>query len=147
MTIEVDMAPTKTPNTPRGTIRGASSYNVVNFTIRAVPLPRNILEFLLDNILVLKRLQQETDKSAEQNHESDNDTEEDELNQEGVDTQGDLYRKPTVKPEQYWDVLREKCKEAGAEWKGIVDKIQAFGPRRAGGCMLIDARKDIIPNS
>ncbi|KAF8635904.1 hypothetical protein AX15_000083 [Amanita polypyramis BW_CC] len=147
-----DMAPTKTPNALRGTIRGASSYNVVNFAIRAVPLPRNIVDFLLDNILILKRLQRErkvkeTGRSSEKNHESEQDNEEDELYQEGVDTQGDFHRTPIVKPEQYWDTLQEKLKEASAEWEGVVDKIWAFGPRKAGGCMLIDARKDVIPNS
>ncbi len=143
------MAPTKTPNVPRGTIRGASSNNVVNFSIRAVPLPRVILDFLLDNILTLKKLQQErkakeTDKSAEHTHEPEDDVE---LDIAGVDTQGDLYRKPTVKPEQFWNVLQEKCKEAGPEWSGQIDRIWAFGPHRAGGCVLIDTRRDVIPNS
>lgn len=140
-----DMAPTKTPNAPRGTIRGASSNNVVNFSIRAVPLPRVILDFLLESILTLKKLQQErkakeTDKSAEPEDDV-------ELDIIGLNTQGDLYKKPTVQPEQFWVALQEKCKEAGPEWSGQVDRIWAFGPHRAGGCILIDGRRDVIPNS
>ncbi|KAF8349218.1 translation elongation factor 2 [Amanita rubescens] len=131
-----DMAPTKTPNVPRGTIRGASSNSVVKFSIRAVPLPRVVLDFLLDNILTLKKIQQErkakeTDKSAEHTHEPEDDDVE-------LDISG---------PEQFWNVLQEKCREAGSEWVGQVDRIWAFGPHRAGGCVLIDARRDVIPNS
>ncbi|KAF7768579.1 hypothetical protein Agabi119p4_7822 [Agaricus bisporus var. burnettii] len=50
-------------------------------------------------------------------------------------------RNPSVKPEQFWDALQDKCKEVGGEWEGITDKVWAFGPQRAGGCLLIDARK------
>ncbi|KIL67943.1 hypothetical protein M378DRAFT_9192 [Amanita muscaria Koide BX008] len=142
-----DMAPSKTPNAPRGTIRGASSHSVVVFTIRAVPLPRTILDFLLDNILILKKLQLErkvkvTNKNAEQHREPEKNSEE-ELFKEDVDHQGDFYRKPTVKPEEFWEALQEKCKNAGPDWEDIADKIWAFGPHRAGGCILIDARKDV----
>lgn len=142
------MASTKTPNAPRGTIRGASSNNVVNFSIRGVPLPRLIVDFLLDNILALKKLQQErkakeTDNIVEHTHELEDDV----LDHHGVDTHGGLHRKQTVQPEQFWNVLREKFTEAGPEWDGQVDKIWTFGPHSAGGCVLIDARKDVIPNS
>lgn len=143
------MAPTKTPNALRGTIRGVSSNNVVNFSIRAVPLPRIIVDFLLDNILALKKLQQEkkakeTNKSVEHARELEDDVG---LLHNGVDTQGDLHVKHSVQPEQFWNVLREKFAEAGPEWDGQVDRIWTFGPHSAGGCVLIDARKDIIPNS
>jgi len=40
--------------------------------------------------------------------------------------------------------LEEVCKKAGGDWdKGIVDRIWAFGPLKAGGCLLIDARKNV----
>lgn len=51
------MAPTKTPGAPRGTIKGTSSQNVVKFTLRAVPLPSPILQYILENADILKRLQ------------------------------------------------------------------------------------------
>lgn len=142
------MAVTKTPSAPRGTIRGASSNNVVNFSIRAVPLPRIIVDFLLDNILALKKLQQErkakeTNKSVEHVRELEDDV----GLHNGVDTQGDLHTKHSVQPEQFWNVLREKFSKAGLEWDGQVDKIWTFGPHSAGGCVLIDARKDVMPNS
>ncbi|KAF8630859.1 hypothetical protein AX17_005218 [Amanita inopinata Kibby_2008] len=146
-----DMAPTKTPNAPRGTIRGVSSHNVVNFSIRATPLPRVILDFILDSISVLKSLQRERRVKELKIQSDDQDQEEteqeEEFNQESFDIQGDFHRKPTVKPEQFWDTLRQKCKEVGTEWEEIIDRIWAFGPHRAGGCILVDARKGGTPNS
>src|SRR6267142_2024842 len=50
------MAPPKTPGHPRGTVHGASFQNLVTFTIRAVPIPDIIVEFLRSNLTVIKRL-------------------------------------------------------------------------------------------
>ncbi|RDB18085.1 Ribosome assembly protein 1 [Hypsizygus marmoreus] len=138
-----DMAPTKTQNAPRGTIHGVSSLSIVKFTIRASPLPRPILDFILQNIVVLKKLQQERNAKDSQ------ETQDKELAEEqsGVDIHGDIVRKPSVSPEQFWDALHSICKEAGGEWVDVVDRIWAFGPQKAGGCLLIDARKSAIPFS
>ncbi|KAH7910847.1 P-loop containing nucleoside triphosphate hydrolase protein [Hygrophoropsis aurantiaca] len=133
-----DMAPQKTPSALRGTIKGASSQNMVTFTIRAVPLPEGILRFILQNLTTLRILQQgrQTNK-ASANVEADVPIEGDQIG-----TQGDIELTPSVKPEQFWDVLQETCKSEGGEWSGITEKIWAFGPQGAGGCMLIDARKN-----
>lgn len=129
------MAPPKTPNAPRGTIKGSASQDLVRFTIRAVPLHKDILQFILDNIVTLKKLQQER-KTGETLSE-----EEAEGIEEGANIHGDVVRRPSVRPEQFWDALDETCKAARGEWEGIVDRIWSFGPQRAGGCLLIDARK------
>ncbi|TFK40717.1 P-loop containing nucleoside triphosphate hydrolase protein [Crucibulum laeve] len=131
-----DMAPNKTSGASRGTIRSVSALNIVTFTIRASPLPRLILDFVLDNIVTLKKLQYER-RMQQQGQEK---ATEEEVH-EGIDVYGDIVRKPTVKPENFWNALKEKCKEAGGEWEDITDRIWAFGPQNAGGCMLIDARK------
>lgn len=129
------MAPTKTPGAPRGTIKGASTQNIVSFVIRASPIPASLLEFILDNVATLKKLQHDRKLGQE------GEIEEAEEEESVVDKYGDVVRKPSVKPEQFWDVFRSKCKEVGGEWEGIVEKVWAFGPQRAGGCLLIDARK------
>jgi ribosome assembly protein 1 len=92
-----------------------------------------LLKFILDNTVTLKKLQH--DGEARQEGKNDDDEEE-----ESVDKYGDIPRKPSVKPEQFWDAFRDKCKEVGGEWEDIVDRVWAFGPQRAGGCLLIDAR-------
>ncbi len=50
------MAQPKTPGCLRGTVHGASFQNLVTFTIRAVPLPDVIADFLRSNLIVIKRL-------------------------------------------------------------------------------------------
>lgn len=132
------MAPVKTPNAPRGTIRGSSSQNIVTFTIRASPLPRPILDFILENLETLKKLQHDK-KWGE--------TTEDQEDLATVDIYGDVIRKPNVRPENFWVALQERSKEVGGEWEGLADKIWAFGPQKAGGCLLIDARKPASINS
>ena len=73
----------------------------------------------------------------------DQDKEEDD-HERSYDGSGETFRKPTVRPEQFWTALEEVCKKAGGDWdKGIVDRIWAFGPRKAGGCLLVDARKNV----
>jgi ribosome assembly protein 1 len=127
---DLDMAPTKTPNASRGTIKGSSSHQVVSFTIRASPIPTPILDFILANLGVWKTLLH--NRAVQQG----NAAEEDQV----ADGQGDVVRKPTITPQQFWDVFAEKCKEAGGEWANVSEKTWAFGPQKAGACLLIDSR-------
>ena len=122
------MAPIKTPNAARGTMRGSSAHKVVTFTVRAVPMPSTILDFILENLLVLKTLS---------HNKEDQQTEEEE---QDVDLHGDVIRKSTISPDQFWDVFAEKCKDVGGDWEGVAAKTWAFGPQKAGSCLLIDAR-------
>ncbi|KAF9454845.1 P-loop containing nucleoside triphosphate hydrolase protein [Macrolepiota fuliginosa MF-IS2] len=129
------MTPTKTPGAPRGTIKGASTQNIVSFIIRANPIPEPLLEFILDNISTLKKLQH--DRKLRQEGKGEEEEEEESV----AEKYGEIVRKPNIKPEQFWDAFQNKCKEIGGEWEGVVEKVWAFGPQRAGGCLLIDARK------
>ena len=159
-----EMAPSKTSNATRGTIHGSSGHSVVKFIIRAAPLPSEILSFLQDNLLVLRKLQQEKkireqsqsseategESEHDQGGSSDQSQEDDDDKfdmEEGVSMYGDVYRKPTVRPEDFWSGLDSVCKKAGSDWKDVADKVWAFGPQSAGGCILIDAREGVLPNS
>ena len=134
--LSLDMAPPKLPGHPRGTVHGASFQNLVTFTIRAVPLPDVIADFLRSNLIIIKRLLADWTRS-------DNTlSEEVEDEAERAATTGDILRVPTVHPGQFWDTLQAKCDEAGPEWAGIVDNIWALGPQGAGKCLLIDSRKN-----
>ena len=122
------MAPIKTPNEPRGTMRGSSAHKVVTFTIRAVPVPTTILDFILENITALKTLIH------------DNRDQQVEKEGQDVDLRADVIRKSTISPDQFWDVFAERCKDVGGEWEDVAARTWAFGPQKAGGCLLIDAR-------
>jgi len=144
------MAPPKY-SSKRGLVHGSSTQGLVKFSIRCAPLPKPLLEFILDNIPILKRLQRERKNALGSSAEGDDqDKDEDNVDLErSYGGSGEMFRKPTVRPDQFWTALEEVCKKAGGDWdKGFVDRIWAFGPLRAGGCLLIDARKNIkTPNS
>ncbi|KAG7442999.1 P-loop containing nucleoside triphosphate hydrolase protein [Guyanagaster necrorhizus] len=128
------MPPPKTTGSPRGTMKGASSQGIATFSIRACPLPKAILEFILDNLLILKNL--ERDRRS-----GDSATSLEELDQDFVDVNGEIFRKPTVKTDQFWPTLNDILGKVGGEWGNVLDRIWTFGPQRVGACMLIDARK------
>ena len=133
------MAPQKVANAPRGTVIGNSSQGVITFTVRAVPLPTAILEFLLDNILTLRKVVQRRGDFADV---PENDPDEGLVEEsDSSEIQGDVVKKPSVKPDRFWSALADRCREAGGEWENVVERIWSFGPQNAGGCVLIDARK------
>ncbi|TFK48670.1 P-loop containing nucleoside triphosphate hydrolase protein [Heliocybe sulcata] len=132
-----DMPPPKFAPARRGTIKAASIHNLVKFTIRAAPLPKPLHDFILDNLSILKRIQRE------RKSDTDGDDEED----EEVGLQDEIYRTPTVKPERFWEGMREVCEEVGGEWRGMDEWIWAFGPQGAGGCVLVDVRKAASANA
>lgn len=134
----LDMAPTKTHGALRGTIKGASARDVVSFTIRAMPIPAPLLEFIVNNMVIVKRLQQDH-KTQQEGKDSEAQGQEEEENV--ADRYGDIALQPSVKPEQFWDAFRDKCKDIGGEWEGITDRVWVFGPQNEGGCLLIDGRK------
>ncbi|GAA5948993.1 hypothetical protein JCM21900_003165 [Sporobolomyces salmonicolor] len=128
-----DMAPPKTQGQPRGTIRGSVQSGLVTFTVRAVPLPADITNFLSVNMPIIKRLQRDR-RSGKADEEAD-DVASDAV--EGVEL---------VKPEEFWPKLEALLKAAGRDWAGLADQIWAFGPRKIGANMLID-RTDGSPRS
>lgn len=138
-----DMAPSKTPNAARGTIKGASTQNLVTFSIRSAPVPDVILQFLLHNLTTLRALRQDGHTDRDTSGSSIDIVSESEL----VGVQGDVLHTPSVRADQFWNALEEKCNEAGGEWVNISDRIWSFGPRHAGSCVLIDYRKDATPLS
>ena len=140
------MPPPKTPGAKRGTIHGAVAQNLAQFTIRASPLPSSISEFLLDNLAILRRMQLERKAGEVDASNAAEGDDEGAGADEDYDVQGDYIKKPTVKAEQFWDALADKCRAAGGEWADVADKIWAFGPQRMGTCLLIDARSG-TPNS
>lgn len=143
------MMPPKNPNVPRGTVQGSSAQSVITFRIRASPLPRPILEFIQDNLLVLRKILRERklkDQSASPDQDYSKQDEEDDLI-EGVNIHGEVFRKPTVRPDEFWTALDAVCKKSSAEWHNLADKVWAFGPQTAGGCVLVDVYEEGSNNS
>lgn len=132
------MASVKTAGSPRGTMNGVSAQNVVTFTVRAAPLPTDVREFLLDNLAILRKLERDQKTSVE----------DDDLDGEtAIEMDGEIARQPTVAVDKFWPALEDVLHKAGGEWAGISEQIWGFGPHRAGGCMLVDARKGVSARS
>ncbi|KAG8903683.1 Cytoplasmic GTPase/eEF2-like protein (ribosomal biogenesis), partial [Tulasnella sp. 408] len=134
-----DMAPPKTPNAKRGTIVGSTAQNLVTFTVRAVPLPQAITEFLLANVSILKRLHRESQqkKGGEAAPRVEEGPQRDAV-ADDADITDEISRQATVKPEDFWRSLDALCKKAGGEWLDVADRIWAFGPHRVGPNILVD---------
>ena len=135
------MAPPKTANAPRGTMHGSSAHSIASFTIRAVPLPSEITEFLRTNLSVIKRLERERLQSETQEPSlvSDDDKEN---TISAAAVEGDLIQKPTVRAEDFWGVFGQLLDKLGGDWKGAGKRIWAFGPNGSGPNLLIDSRVD-----
>lgn len=126
------MAPTKTPGRSRGTILGSVQAGLVTFTIRAVPLPESITNFLIANLTTLKKLQRDRRLGSKA---VENDSVDD-IRAEGVDASLE------VGVEEFWGTLEELCLASGKEWVGVAEQVWAFGPRRIGPNLLIDRTTD-----
>ncbi|KAH8104488.1 translation elongation factor 2 [Cristinia sonorae] len=137
-----EMAPPKFGSGKRGVIHGAAVRDLAKFSLRAVPLPQELLQFLQDNLVTLRQIERDTDAGSKANDErasaaNDDDTEEE------VDLQGELMKHPTVRPEEFWHALAKVCEKAGSDWVNVQRKLIAFGPqKRAGTCLLLDGRPE-----
>jgi ribosome assembly protein 1 len=164
-TRRADLPPPKAgPNLPRGTVIESSSHGLVKFKLRALPLPKEIIEFLQANISLLKQIRRDAEagnpqrsEHAQTNSETPVPSElvvretEDELGQDDIDipggTEGDVERKPTVRDHEFWGALADLFAKAGPEWKGTCDRIWSFGPLKVGPNLLLDRRPGAIVNS
>lgn len=122
-----DMAPPKTPNATRGTIQGTVFGGLVNFTVRAVPLPPAIMTFLQANTSTINNM-------TSQRHRDQAELDDDE--REAGDSTQDNSR--VLTSAQFWEELEALCDKAGGEWVGAAERIWGFGPKRMGANLLLD---------
>lgn len=147
-----EMRPPMNKDLGRGAVVGITSSKQVSISLRVRPLPADATDFLLKNADAIKRLYSETKSAREQEHIDgagdgrDNEGEDDDDDDDDDDV-------PTAVANTL-SVLELKTQLAkildtgkGRDvWKNQVDQIAAFGPRRTGPNLLIDATNDgILP--
>ena len=116
------MAPPKTAGALRGTVHGSILNGLVTFTVRALPLPPTIIDFL----------QMNTASVAEMlSHEQ---ADLDELMDDPES--GDLNR--ALPATEFWAQLENLLSKAGGDWAGAADRTWSFGPKRVGANLLLD---------
>ncbi|KAK7990973.1 elongation factor Tu GTP binding domain-containing protein [Apiospora arundinis] len=125
----------------RGAVVGVTSSKQVSITVRVRPLPEKATEFLLKNSGAIKRLYNEKKAATEGTVLPDSEVEQGDVD---IDEDEDVRDGKGLSH----DELRQQLQAAletgkGKEtWKGVIDKIAAFGPKRIGPNLLIDATKD-----
>ena len=144
-----EMRPPANKDLGRGVVVGVTSSKQVSVTVRVRPLPEEVTDFLLKNAGAIKRLYSE--KKAQQGGGGDAEEKIEVDSEGGGDGGGDDV--PEGKSLLSLDELRKqlqstlesgKGREGREAWKDVVDKIVAFGPRRTGPNILIDATKDSL---
>ena len=124
-----DMAQPKTKDAPRGTVHGTVLNGLVNFTVRATPLPPPIIAYLLGHTSTIASMLSQHGREAE----DDDDSAEEREAAEGTHEQG-----RTINSVQFWNELEQLFHKAGGEWAGAADRVWAFGPKRMGANLLLD---------
>lgn len=134
-----EMKPPTNKEVGRGSVVGVTSSKQVSITLRVRPLPDNVTEFLLKNSGAIKRLYNEKKAAAEGTAVSESGDV-----QEDVDIDDDVRDGKGLSHDELKQQLQAALETGkGREaWKGVIDKIAAFGPKRIGPNLLIDATKD-----
>ncbi|MCJ1308945.1 Cytoplasmic GTPase/eEF2-like protein (ribosomal biogenesis) [Agyrium rufum] len=146
-----EMAAPKSKDLPRGTVIGVTTSKQVTIRLRVKPLPAEVTEFLEKNASTIKALyarrKAETGKPSNQ---TDGDKEVEELDVDddhlisGGGTEANGLGSILRFRERLTQAFEESEDPDAASWKGVVEKITAFGPRRVGPNILIDSTKSEI---
>lgn len=124
------------PDLGRGVVHGTTSSKQVNFALRVRPLPSEVTDFLLKNAAAIKGLS--TD------HKSEDQEQNGEANAEDIVADADVAVGQCLSADELKKQLRQLLETGKGRdvWKNQVDNIAAFGPRRTGPNLLIDATAD-----
>jgi ribosome assembly protein 1 len=136
-----EMRPPANKELGRGTVISVTSSKQVTIKLRVRPLPEKVPEFLLNHSDAIKRLHAEgkTKNEADTTIETEEGEEDESVGEDDDLVDLKCLSRDELKT-QLQDVLETgKGHEA---WKGSTDKIVAFGPRRTGPNLLIDATKE-----
>ncbi|KAK5997577.1 Ribosome assembly protein 1 [Cladobotryum mycophilum] len=133
-----EMKPPANKELGRGVVVSSTSSKQVTITIRVRPLPSNVTEFLLKNEDAIKQLY-----SVRKPTDGDQGDIEEVIEADTDVTVGKALSIEDLKQQLQKELETGKGRE---NWKNLVDRIAAFGPRRTGPNLLIDATKEgILP--
>ncbi|KAL4740902.1 P-loop containing nucleoside triphosphate hydrolase protein [Aspergillus similis] len=136
-----EMAAPKNPDLGRGGVLAVSASKQLTVRLKVIPLPEAVTEFFTKHVGTIKRLQSEKRVIRA---ESENITLSSESTQqdEAADAAGEAREVSLLSLDDFRKELSktfEEVKEDKELWKDVVDKIIAFGPRRTGPNVLVDA--------
>ncbi|GFG06313.1 ribosome assembly protein 1 [Aspergillus lentulus] len=140
-----EMTPPKKPELGRGCVLAVSPSKQLTVKLRVVPLPEAVTDFISKNVGTIKRLQSEKRSAGEtkSDAEASNGSLETTQQVESSDASGEA-REGSQLPlkdfkKELTRIFNEEVKEDKELWANVVDRITAFGPRRVGPNILVDA--------
>ncbi|ODM15680.1 hypothetical protein SI65_08914 [Aspergillus cristatus] len=136
-----EMASPKNPELGRGGVQAVSSSKQLTVRLRVVPLPEPVTEFFTKQAATIKQLQSQKhaavgDKQAAEEASANGAEETGDVSHEAQ--AGDVMSLENFRKE-LTRIFDEEVKENKELWKDVVDRITAFGPRRIGPNILVDA--------
>lgn len=138
-----EMAAPKNKDLPRGTVVGVTTSRQVTVRLRVRPLPSNVTSFLEKQAASIRLLDAERKAKENPQHLAENGMGDVEGGEEVDGPQPDSAHAGNLASVlDFREKLRTEFSEANdheANWANAVDKITAFGPRRTGPNVLIDA--------
>ena len=136
-----EMEPPKNKDLPRGTVIATTASKAITFRLRVRPIPSNVTDFLIKHGGSVRKLYAE--KKAQEEHTAAGDDAEELGPAESADIgQETGQERGTLSIYDFRSQLQAAFDEVGGErdvWHGIVPRISAFGPRRVGPNLFIDA--------
>jgi ribosome assembly protein 1 len=140
---QTEMNPPRNKELGRGTVVAETSSKQVTIRTRVRPLPKEVTEFLNKNASAIKKLYAERRAKEEKRRDTRSDSPQNETHDAaGVEEANVLETGQTLSLKEFKAQLKEAFAEAKGEahiWKDVVEQIAAFGPRRVGANLLIDA--------
>ncbi|KKK19883.1 ribosome assembly protein, partial [Aspergillus ochraceoroseus] len=140
-----EMAAPKNPELGRGGVLAVSASKQLSIRLRVVPLPAVVTDFFTKHVGTIKRLQfEKRTAKAESETEPENSTLLSDSAQVETSDATDEAREGTLLTlkdfkDELNKLFKEQVKDDKELWKNVVDRIIAFGPRRIGPNVLVDA--------
>jgi ribosome assembly protein 1 len=139
-----EMRPAANKDLGRGTVIGVTTSKQVTFRLRVLPLPAEVTSLLNKNSIAIKRLYSDR-KAEEEGNKLNSENGMDEKSElVEVDEDGNTGSTRVLSLEEFKKELQQAFENVKGErdiWAGAVERITAFGPRRTGPNILIDATK------
>ncbi|KAL1864401.1 hypothetical protein VTK73DRAFT_5900 [Phialemonium thermophilum] len=143
-----EMRPPANKELGRGVVVGVTSSKQVTVTLRVRPLPADVTDLLVKHADAVKRLYSDRTLAEggdiESTSVSTNNGHDGLVEVEAVEADTEISETKVLSSEELKKKLQALLETGkGREnWKGVVDNIVAFGPRRTGPNVLIDATRE-----
>ncbi|KZF26643.1 P-loop containing nucleoside triphosphate hydrolase protein [Xylona heveae TC161] len=140
-----EMAPPREKDLPRGTVAGVTSSKQISIRLRVRPLPAAVTNFLSKNASSIKQFYSQN-KAEERRGRQKGDSQPVEEGGEEIEAAGG-DETSIISLDDFQKSLKKAFEEIKADrevWASAIDNIAAFGPRRVGSNLLIDASSNGI---